>query len=186
MAPLAILVLVATLATMWVVEVVNAIDGQARDREGIVPRSEHGLLGIVWAPFLHASFQHLIANSVPFLVLGLMIGARYGRHLLAVLAVCALTSGLVAWAISPAHTVVIGASGVVFGMLAFLLFRALFLRSVVNVLLAVVTVALYGGALGGLLPSNLPISWQDHLGGFIGGAGLAATLPGRRRRRQSP
>jgi membrane associated rhomboid family serine protease len=167
---------------MWVVEVANAIDDQALDRDGIVPRSDEGLLGIVRAPFLHASFQHLLANSAPYLVLGLMIGLRSGRELLAVLAVCTLTSGLLAWAASPADTVVIGASGVVFGMLAFLLFRAFFLRSLGSMALAAATVALYGGALGGLLPSGLPISWLDHLGGFVGGAGLAATLPGRRRR----
>jgi membrane associated rhomboid family serine protease len=175
-----LVVLLGALAVMWIVEVVNAADGQRLDSDGIVAGSERGLIGIATAPFLHASFRHLMANSVPFLVLGGLILAASARELFAVLVTSTVTSGLAAWLLSPPHTIILGASGVVFGMLGFLLLRGVFTRNFGRILVAVVVATLFGSALVGLLPSGLPISWQGHLGGFIGGVLTARFLPWQR------
>lgn len=171
---------------MWVVEVIDSLDHHHLDGDGIVPRRVSGLPGILFAPFLHASFGHLLANTVPFVVLGLTIALGGVARVLAVTAIVALVSGLGAWLVSPSSSVTIGASGVVFGFATYLLARGVFNRHVGQIAIGAVVGVIFGGALlWGLVPHS-GISWQDHLFGAIGGvlaARLMATETPRRRRR---
>jgi membrane associated rhomboid family serine protease len=165
----------AIVAVMWLVEAIDAIDGHRLDGEGIRPRVLSGLAGIVFAPFLHAGLGHLLANTVPFVVLGLTIAFEGAVRVVVVAAIVALVSGLVAWLISPAGTTTIGASGVVFGFATYLIGRAVISRRLGQLAIGAAVALLFGGALlGGLVPQT-GISWQDHLGGVIGGL-LAARL----------
>lgn len=116
-------VLLGLTALMWTVEVVDSLDSHRLDRDGIVPRSVSHLYGIVLAPFLHANFGHLIANTVPFVILGAVIAFAGARRLLGVAAVVALTSGLGTWLTASGGSVTIGASGVVFGFATYLISR---------------------------------------------------------------
>jgi membrane associated rhomboid family serine protease len=162
-------------AAMWVVEVVDSLDGHRLDRDGIVPRSVSHLYGIVFAPLLHASFGHLIANMIPFVLLGLTIALTSAVRVVAVTAIVALASGVGTWLTAPAGSVTLGASGVVFGYATYLISRGMFNRRIGELAIGIVVAVLFGGALlSGLLPHS-GISWQAHLFGGIGGV-LAAQM----------
>lgn len=163
-------------ALLYLVEFVDASVYQERlDQYGIVPREAHGLDGVVWAPLLHAGWAHLVANTVPVLVLGFLAMANGLRQWAAVTATIWVVGGLGVWFVGPPNTVTVGASGLIFGWLTFLLVRGWFNRNVWQILLGLVLLALWGGALWGVLPGTPGISWQGHLFGAIGGI-LAAYL----------
>jgi membrane associated rhomboid family serine protease len=163
-------------AIMWAVELVNVLDSYRLDRDGIVPRNLSHLDGIVFAPFLHASFSHLLGNTVPFLILGFAIALAGAGRLLLVTLIVALVSGLGVWLTSPGGTVTVGASGVVFGYAAYLISRGLFDRRVGEIVLGIIVVLLFGGALIWDLIPHTGISWEGHLFGGIGGVLTAAVL----------
>jgi membrane associated rhomboid family serine protease len=174
-----IVVVVATL--MWVAEIVDLAAGHRLDRYGIQPRDSDGLVGVAAAPFLHAGFGHLIANTVPLVVMGVAIALRGAARLLAVTAIVMLFSGLGTWLFAPPGSIHIGASGVVFGYAAYLLTFGFFERNLLWIAISLVIGFVWGGALlGGLLP-QVGISWQGHLFGAIGGIVAARALSQSRR-----
>lgn len=176
----AIQVIGALLVLLWVVEIVNVLTGHALDNFGIVPRRLGSLAHIATAPLLHFGWAHLIANSVPFFVLGVIVYLDgVGRWVITTLTVV-VTSGLLVWLMSPSGSITAGASGVVFGWLAYVLVRGFFTRRIGQILLAVLILAVYGGVLWGILPMTAGVSWQAHLGGAIGGVIAAWLLNGRR------
>ena len=164
---------------MWVVAFVNAGTPTQLARFGIRPRTEEGLVGIVTAPFLHANFAHLIANTGAFIVLGLRVAA-VSRRYWAVTAGVAVISGAAVWLVASPNTVHIGASGLVYGYAAFLIAWGLVTRRASSILVAVLVVLLYGGLVFGVLPTQEGISWQGHLFGAIGGIVMALVLSPRR------
>jgi len=166
---------------MWAVEVVDLAAGDL-DANGIRPRDEDGLVGVLLAPFLHAGFGHLLANTVPLVMLGAVIALGGLARLAAVTAVVALVAGLGTWLVAPENTVHIGASGVVFGYVTYLVARGLLSRSALHLAVGVLVAVVWGGTVvAGLLP-EAGVSWQGHLFGAVGGV-LAARLvhPARRR-----
>ena len=164
---------VGFVALLWLIEFADVLLPAQLDEEGIRPRDEDGLWGILWAPLLHAGWGHLIANSLPLLVLGFLVFLSGIGRALAATAVIWVVGGLGTWLIAPEHTVHIGASVIVFGWLTYLMLRGIFARSEAQIALGAVVLVLYGGALWGVLPGQPGISWQGHLFGAIGG-GLAA------------
>ncbi|MCW3014149.1 MAG: Rhomboid family protein [Solirubrobacterales bacterium] len=174
-----VLLVLAMLALMWVVEIVDSLDSQRLDRFGIEPRQLDGLEGIVAAPFLHANFGHLIGNSVPFAVLGVVIALSGAIRVALVTAIVAVVGGLGTWLVAPSNTLHIGASGIVFGFAAYLISRGLFSRSWLHLGVGIVVGFIYGTTLaGGLIPQD-GISWQGHLFGGIGGIVAARLLDSR-------
>jgi membrane associated rhomboid family serine protease len=162
------------LALLWVIEAVDQfVFGGSLDQDGIVARQVDGLDGILWAPLLHVGWAHLIANSLPFFVLGFLVLAGGLGQFVAVTALVWLLGGFLTWLTG--FGVTVGASGVIFGWLAFLLFRGLFARSGRQIALAVVLLLVYGGVLWGVLPGTPGVSWQAHLFGALSGV-LAARL----------
>ena len=151
---------------------------------GIKPRVITGLDGILFAPLLHAGFAHLLANSVPLILMGTFVLADGGRRFLLSTALIAAVSGLGVWFLGPADSLTVGASGVIFGYLGVLLMRGLVERSWWNIAVGVLIALLYGWQLIGVLPTDERISWQAHLFGFIGG--LIAAVVFRRRRPREP
>ncbi len=160
---------------LWLIQIVNAfIFRGALVGLGIVPRTLSGLWGILFAPFLHGSFAHLIANTVPLLVLGWFVMLRRKRDLFTVSLLAALV-GDGTWLFAPALSVTVGASVLIFGYLGYLLSRGIFERSFWSIAGSVAVFFLYGGALFGVLPGAAGISWQAHLFGLLGGV-LAARM----------
>ncbi|HEX2037035.1 MAG TPA: rhomboid family intramembrane serine protease [Chloroflexota bacterium] len=173
--------LLGFVAVMWVVELVDLVLYRGGlDANGIRPRDLTGLDGILLAPFLHGGLSHLVANTIPILVLGWLVIMRSQRDFLWVTVVAGLLGGLGVWLFGRPNTIHIGASGLVFGYLGYLFLRGYWERSVSAVLLALVAGVLYGSALWGMLPTRPNISWEGHLFGFAGGASAAAVHRQRR------
>lgn len=177
--------LAAIVALMWIVEVINSIDNNALDRDGIYPRNLGRLWGVLTAPFLHLSFAHLVSNTIPFLFMGLIIALRGAARVAIVTLIVIAIGGLGTWLIAPARSVTVGASGVVFGYAAYLLTRGLFDRSALELLTGAVVGVVWGGALLSSLVPHYGISWQGHASGAVGGV-VAAWLLARERQRPGP
>jgi membrane associated rhomboid family serine protease len=174
-------VVLGLLAAMWVLELVDLALDHRLDRYGIEPRDTDGLIGVLAAPFLHADFGHLLANSIPFVVLGIIIALQGVARVLGVTAIVMLVSGLGTWLVAPEHSIHIGASGVVFGYATYLLARGVFNRNPLEILVGVGVAAVWGTALvGGLVPQE-GVSWQGHFFGAVGGvvAARAYARPAR-------
>jgi membrane associated rhomboid family serine protease len=163
-------------ALMWAAEIVDSLADHSLDQYGIEPRDADGLVGVFAAPFLHAGFGHLAANTVPFLVMGFVIAFKGALRVLVVTAIVALVSGFGTWLVAPASTLHLGASGVVFGYAAYLLTRGIFNRDLLELAIGLAVAAIWGTALlGGLLPEE-GVSWQGHLFGALGGVAAAWVL----------
>lgn len=171
-------VVVALLAVMWAVEVIDLLPSTDLDRWGVRPRSVRGLFGVPLAPFLHSGFGHLFANTIPFLVLGAVIAVGSVGRFVQVSVIIALTSGLGTWLLASPGTVHIGASGLVFGYLTYLVARGFFAGRILWILGGVVVLLFYGGILWGLLPRP-GVSWTGHVFGAVGGVLAAWYVHGR-------
>jgi membrane associated rhomboid family serine protease len=167
---------VAMVALMWLVEVIDTIDNHRLDSWGIEPRDVEGLRGVVAAPFLHAGFDHLISNTIPFVVLGLLIALNGVARVALVTAIVALIGGLGTWLFAPENTLHIGASGIVFGYASYLISRGVFDKSALELGIGAVVVAVWGATLLASLAPREGISWQGHLFGAIGGVIAARVL----------
>jgi membrane associated rhomboid family serine protease len=172
----------AMAAVMWLVEIADQVADGRLDAYGIEPRDVDGLDGIVFAPFLHGGFDHLIGNTIPFLLLGFAIAVGGLVRVALVTVIVALVGGFGTWLIAPANTIHIGASGIVFGYATYLVARGAYSRSIAQIALGLVVLAVWGTTLlQGLVPED-GISWQGHLFGAVGGI-IAARLLHRRAER---
>lgn len=160
-------------AILWVVHFLNLLLPFDLRLYGLRPRHIDGLWGIAFAPFLHGSIRHLMANTVALFVL-LAVSLSYSRKLtvFALLIISFVGGGLV-WLLGASHTVHIGASGIIFGLIGFLMFVGIFRREWKALFISLAVFCLYGGALLSLLMYVPGISWTGHLFGFLSGV-LAA------------
>jgi membrane associated rhomboid family serine protease len=176
-----LVVLAGIVSIMWILEAINSLDSNRISKsDGIFARNFDHIWGIFTAPFLHFSWQHLIANTVPFLFMGVIIALQGARRLLLVTLIVIVIGGLGTWLIAPAGTDTAGASGVVFGYATYLLTRGFFNRSVLELFTGLVVGVVWGGALLSSIVPHYGISWQGHACGAIGGV-VAAYLMRRDR-----
>ena len=167
---------------LWIIEIVDVfLFGGRLNAYGVRPRSIDGLEGILFMPFLHGSFAHLAANTLPFVTLGWLIMLREISDFFIVSAVTVLVSGFGVWLTGAPNSVHIGASGLIFGYFGFLLLRGYFERSFTSILLSLIVGFFYGSLIWGVLPSQPGVSWQGHFFGFVGGV-LTAQLLGQQKR----
>ncbi len=172
-----LVILGGIVALLWFIEIIDYfIFRGGLNNLGIRPHSIQGLRGIFFAPFLHGNFRHLTANTLPFLTLGWFVMLRDVKEFFTVTFITMIVSGLGVWAFGYPYSVHIGASGVIFGYLGFLLLRGFFERSFVSIVLSLLVGWLYGGLIWGVFPTQYGISWQGHLFGFIGGVFAAQML----------
>ena len=170
----ALIVIGSFTVLLYLIEVVDAAMSGRLDQFGIQPRTLGGLDGVLWAPLLHHGWAHLFANTLPVLVFGFLAMSNGVGQWVAVTLTVWLFSGLGVWLVAGDGTT-IGASGLAFGWLAFLLVRGIFNRALGQILVAVVLFLYWGSTLLGVLPGNPGVSWQGHLFGALGGI-LAAWL----------
>ena len=168
-----------SLAAVWAGFTAQIVTNNSVLAWGIHPRTKQGLWGILVAPFLHGSVEHLIANTVPLVILGWLVMLRDSKHFLPVTLLSMLGAGLCAWTFGAPGSVHIGASGVVFGYLGFLMLAGWYARSIGAILLSVAVTVTWGSVVLGVLPGQPGISWQAHLGGFLGGVFAARWLAPR-------
>ncbi|HEU5471480.1 MAG TPA: rhomboid family intramembrane serine protease [Actinophytocola sp.] len=158
---------------LYLIELIDRVLPANLEHGGIVPRSVSGLDGLAWAPLLHTTWGHLLANTLPVLVFGFLAMAGGLGQWTAVTLTIWVVSGVGVWLTGAGLTV--GASGLAFGWLAFLLVRGIFTRSLPQLAVAVALFLFWGSMLLGVLPGNPGISWQGHLFGALAGV-LAAWL----------
>lgn len=180
----ALLVIGGLLAFMWALEIVDYITNHRLDQFGIRPRNADYLPNVLSAPWLHFGWAHLISNSLPFLVLGVLNYLAGLLRWLVTTASSILVSGMTVWLISPTYTMTLGASGLIFGWLTYILVRGFYTRKIGQIVIAAVVFLFYGSILLGVLPLTAGVSWQAHLGGAVGGVLAAWYLHGRDKRRQ--
>lgn len=163
------------LAIVWIVNILNWIMRSPLNILGIYPRSLFGLAGIFCAPFLHANFNHLFFNSIPFFVLGMFLLALGKALFIGVTVVIAITQGFAVWLFGRKY-LHIGASGVISGYFGFLLGLAYFQPTVVSLILAFVLLYYFGTIILGILPTSEAVSWESHLTGLLAGVALIYVL----------
>jgi membrane associated rhomboid family serine protease len=174
-----LLALGAFIAALWAVQGLNWATGYRLNIAfGLIPREPAGLDGIVGMPLLHGGVGHLMSNTAPLAVMGALLAATATRALMAVNAVIVGAGGGLVWLFATPG-VHVGASGLVFGWLGFLLARGLVDRSPVTLGAAALVGVLYGAALWGVLPGQAGISWEAHLFGFLAGVAAAWIVPCR-------
>jgi membrane associated rhomboid family serine protease len=142
---------------------------------GIVPRHLSSLPGILWSPFLHGSFRHLVANTLPLLVLGAVLCARGRSEFIVVTVGGILLSGSLTWLVgrNGSH---VGASGLIFCYFGYLASLACFDRKLGTLLLSLACIVVYGGMVRGLVPTGGPVSWEGHVAGVAAGIVLAGLM----------
>lgn len=171
-------ILGSLIALMWGLEIIDQLLLKNRlNRLGIRPRTQVGLRGILFAPLLHSTWNHLVANTLPFIVLGYFVLFRGVQEFAIATAVTWLLSGLGVWLFAGGNTLHVGASGVIFGYFGFLLSRSYFEQDLLSAGISLIVVLLYGPLIWGVLPSRRGISWQGHLFGFVSGVLTARYLP---------
>lgn len=161
---------------IWVIHLVNLALGGGLTYYGIHPLDPSSLWHILTAPLLHANFDHLISNTVPGAVFCFLIGLSGHRVFWEVSTAAMLVAGVGTWLFGGIGTNHIGASGMVYGWLAYLLIRGIFNRSFSQIILGVVLGVAYSGLVWGVLPGTPGVSWQAHLFGAVGGAGAGMLI----------
>ncbi len=153
---------------------------------GIRPRTVAGLTGIATMPFLHGGLAHIISNSIPLFILTAVLVYFYRRIWVHVCVLSVVLGGLAVWVLARSGTNHIGASGLIFSLMAFLMLSGLFRRTFTALIVALVVFFLYGGSLiFGVLPTQPGVSWEGHLFGAIAGGFLAWVYRNERQENKS-
>ncbi|MDU1891558.1 MAG: rhomboid family intramembrane serine protease [Dysgonomonas sp.] len=159
----------------WIVKIIEFLFSTSFHTWGIYPRSFFGLWGVLTSPIVHGSFDHLIGNTVPFLVLATLLFFFYKKKSVYIFVVLWLTSGVLTWIISRSSWH-IGMSSVIYAMASFLIFGGFFSKKVILIIISLVVIFAYSGLIYGIFPTTGHISWEGHLSGAISGFFWAYTM----------
>jgi membrane associated rhomboid family serine protease len=168
-------------ALLWVIYGVDWLFRLHLNRLGIVPRTSRGLVGIIASPFLHANLLHLISNTIPLLVLSLLLVIFYEKIAPFVIGFVVVVGGGLVWLLGRSSNH-IGASGLIYGLAAFLIVYGIIKKNVVSIILSVMVALVYGSSMvSGILPVYSYISWESHLFGAAAGVLAAFALKNQQR-----
>ncbi len=167
-----IVIAISVVALLWMILIINYIIPIDFNQFGIMPRRTEGIKGILFAPFLHLDWRHLASNSMPLLVLLTGLFWLYKKVAIRILVLSTVIGGSLVWLLGR-EAFHIGASGVIFSLVAFFIASGIFKRDFKAILLAIFVFFMYGGVVWGILPGQAGVSWESHLFGFIAGIGLA-------------
>lgn len=157
------------LAAMWIGFFIQALPFFNTSHWGIIPRFTGSLKGILTAPLMHGDWAHLISNSAPMAVLGMMLFYFYRKIAWMSFGLIYLLCGFAVWMFARGSSVHIGASGVIYGLVAFIFWNGIFRRDLKSIILLLIVTLLYSGMMFGILPNQPGISWESHLfGGLVG------------------
>jgi membrane associated rhomboid family serine protease len=169
---LAAKIALAFVAFLWFVQATNWATDLDPGDYGIRPREAGGLIGVLLAPLLHADFEHLLANTPPLVVLGVALLYLYPSSAFKVLAIVWLGSGLAVWSLARGG-VHIGASGLVYGLAAYVLVAGMIRRDRRAIAASLVVCFMYGALVWGVLPIRRGMSWETHLAAAVLGVAMA-------------
>jgi membrane associated rhomboid family serine protease len=166
----ALFVMVGFIAVIWALQIANWADGYGLDQSyGIIPRDVLRLPDIFIAPFLHASWSHIEANSGPLFIFGFLAAYRGVWRFASVTVLIAVTSGLAVWFFASSHTVTVGASGLIFGYFGYVVVRGLIDRNLIDALIGAVMALSFAYLVTVAVPGTPGVSWIGHVGGLLGG-----------------
>lgn len=166
-------------ALMWVVKLAEVSFGVDLGRYGLRPQTAQGLLGILTLPFLHGGWEHLMANSIPVIVLGTSLYYFYPTLANRIMLFSYLGSGLLTWCIGDTYTTHVGASALIYSLNLFLIVSGFIRGNRQLIVISLIMVFLYGSFIWGMIPSLARpqnISWEGHLSGAVIGIALAILL----------
>ena len=154
---------------MWLVYSLEFFLGLDFSGFGILPRTTHGLVGIVTAPLIHGNSVHIISNTIPLLFLGWTLFFFYDNIAIKVFVICYFLTNVLVWVFAR-PSLHIGASGLVYGIAFFLIFYGFFKKDFKSLVISAVIIFFYGGLVYGVFPNQQGISWESHLiGAIVGG-----------------
>lgn len=153
---------------LWLIQLFNWALSYRLNIMGIYPRTPQGLVGIVFSPFLHGSFNHVFFNSMILFVLAnfVLLGGRTAFYQVSI--TIFLLGGFAVWLFAR-KAIHIGASGIVMGYLGYLLANSYYHTSSLTLILAFACIYFFGSLLAGLFPSSEGVSWEGHVFGFLAG-----------------
>jgi membrane associated rhomboid family serine protease len=164
------------IAVLWAVQLLSGGMDLELARFGVRPRELAGLLGILLGPLLHGGYAHLMANSLPLLVLGTGMLYLYPNSALKVLPAVYLGPGVAVWLLAKAGTLHVGASGLVYGLFSYIFVAGLIRRDRRAIAASLLVFFLYGTSVWGVLPIRPGVSWETHLAATVIGCALALAL----------
>ena len=153
---------------LWIVKWIEMSSGHLLTNYGVLPRTVEGLKGVITSPFIHGDIKHLVSNSIPLLILGAGLFYFYKSLAFRVFAGIYILGGFWLW-LGGRESYHIGASGLVYGLTAFLFFSGLLRKDTRLMALSLLVVFLYGGMVWGLFPIFTGVSWEAHLFGSLAG-----------------
>lgn len=156
----------------WLVKFIEDYNGRDLTEYGILPLQPEGLKGIIFSPFIHGNYDHLLSNTIPFLVLSFALFYFYRNLAYRILFLIYILSGLCVW-LGGRDAYHIGASGIVYGLAFFLFFSGVFRKDANLLTIGIIVVFLYGSMFWGIFPIKPGISWESHLWGSMSGVALA-------------
>lgn len=153
-----------------IVFIINMLLPVNLNQFGIVPRSVGNISGIFFAPFLHASWWHLLSNFLPFIVFGTLIGLQSIRRFWLVFILHILTTGILVWLFARGNSVHIGMSGVIYAFWGYLIVYGFVRREIMHIVISLLMLFFYGGLIFGVFPTRLGVSFESHFLGALVGA----------------
>lgn len=157
------------IAVIWVVQLIQVIFNADFAGLGIRPLLQSGLKGILFSPLIHANWGHLLANTLPFFVLSAIVLFFYRRIAVPSFIIIYALSGFITWLLPFQLAYHIGASGVIYGLWAFILCMGIFRRNLKSIALSLIVLFYFGSMIAGIVPGQESISWQGHLAGLLAG-----------------
>lgn len=168
----AVLIPISFVLLMWIINVIQFMMQLDFGGLGIHPRDNQTLIGIFTSPLIHGSWEHLLSNTLPILILGIILFVMYDKMALRVWLLNYIFTGLLVW-IFARNSYHVGASGLIYGLASFLLFSGFFRMDIKAIAVASGVAIFYGGMVWGILPLKEGVSWESHLFGGIVGLALA-------------
>ena len=157
------------MAAIWLGFLLQAMPFFNTSAWGIIPRYTGNLKGILTAPFMHGGWSHILSNSAPMAVLCMMLFYFYRKIAWVSYILIHVLCGFAVWMFARGSTVHIGASGVIYGLVAFIFWNGIFRKDIKSIILLLIVTILYSGMLYGIVPNQPGISWESHLfGGLVG------------------
>ncbi|PID30371.1 MAG: hypothetical protein CR982_01235 [Candidatus Cloacimonadota bacterium] len=155
--------------TIWSIHFINKLIPIDLRNFGIIPRTKFGSIGIITSPLLHGNINHLISNTMPFLIFSTILVTFFRRNFLRIFITIYLLTGIFVW-IFAREAIHIGASSIVYGLAGYLISAGLFKREIILIILSITITIVYGSSMfWGILPLDRFISWEGHLLGGIAG-----------------
>jgi membrane associated rhomboid family serine protease len=168
----ALFISIALIILLWVIKLFEIEYNLDFSSWGIIPLKASGLRGILFSPLIHASIEHLAANTLPLLILTFSLFFFYRKSPYTIFILIYVLSGCFVWLFGR-EAIHIGASGVIYGLAAFLFLSGILSYNVRLLTISLIVALVYGYLFWGIFPIKPEISWESHLWGGVSGFGLA-------------